>query len=183
MRWLDFAKAAGIAALVLIIDRFAVFVVVGAWATFIESGRPHSYYQTAVIPIALWSTRIFKTLLMFGTAWLPAKRNRQRDTILFSTTLVVFYVLFDLASMGFANFFTIRVALTMSLKLVAALAGGLIAFRLRPVVSAEPSPKANSVDVFQSVWYRLVLLLCVVTAAASWFVEDVEKSRECAREG
>jgi len=145
------------------------------------TGADHD--QTAVIPIALWSTRIFGTLLMFGAPWLSAKRNRQRDTILFSTTLAVFYVLFDLASMGFANFFTICVALTMSLKLVAALAGGLIAFRLRPVVSAEPSPKANSVDVFQSVWYRLVLLLCVVTAAASWFVEDVEESRECAREG
>jgi Glycosyl-4,4'-diaponeurosporenoate acyltransferase len=170
MRWLDFAKSAGIAALVLIIDRFAVFVVVGAWATFIESGHPRSYYQTAVIPIALWSTRIFGTALVFGSAWLSAKRNPERNTILFSTSLVVFYALFDRATVGFANFFTISVAVTISLNLVAALAGGLIGLRLRPVVSAESSPKANSMDVFRSVWYRLVLLFCVVTAAESWFV-------------
>jgi hypothetical protein len=81
MRWLDFAKAAGIAALVLIIDRFAVFVVVYAWATLIGSGHPRSYYQTAVIPISLWSTRIFGTALVFGTAWLLAKRNPERNTI------------------------------------------------------------------------------------------------------
>ncbi len=170
MRWLDFAKAAGMAALLLIIDRFAVFVVVYGWATFIESGHPRSYYQTAVIPIALWSSRIFGTALVFGTAWLFAKGNPERNTIFFGTSLVVFYALFDRAKAGFANFFTISVALTITLNLVAALAGGLIGIRMRPVVSAEPSPKANPMDVFQSFWYRLVLLFCAITTIESWFV-------------
>jgi hypothetical protein len=170
MRWLDVAKAAGVAALVLIIDRFAVFVVVYAWATFIESGHPLSYYHTAVIPIALWSTRVFGTALVFGAAWLLAKCNPERNTILFSTSVVLFYSLFDLAQMGFTNFFTIGVALTMSLRLVAALAGGLVALRLQPVVFAAAPPKANPPDVFQSVWYRLVLLLCAVSTTVSWLV-------------
>ncbi len=127
MSWLDFAKAAGIAALVLIVDVLAAVAVVYAWAAFVNPGHPHSYYAAAGIPIARWSTRIFGTGLVFGTAWLLAKRKPERNAILFGTSLVVFYALFDGASVGFAGFFTLGIALTMSLKLVAAVAGGLIA--------------------------------------------------------
>jgi hypothetical protein len=38
-------------------------------------------------------------------------------------------------------------------------------------VSAEPSPKANPIDaVFQSAWYRLVLLFCAAYVTVFWFV-------------
>jgi hypothetical protein len=37
-------------------------------------------------------------------------------------------------------------------------------------VSAEPSPKANRNGVFQSAWYRLVLLVFVPYLAVLWFV-------------
>lgn len=37
-------------------------------------------------------------------------------------------------------------------------------------MSAEPSQKASSVDVFQSTWYRLLLLFFAVYLAAFWFI-------------
>lgn len=37
-------------------------------------------------------------------------------------------------------------------------------------MSAEPSPKANSMDVFESVWYRLVLLFFAMFLTRLWFV-------------
>jgi hypothetical protein len=37
-------------------------------------------------------------------------------------------------------------------------------------VSAEPSPKANPIDVFQSAWYRVVLLFFVTYLTVFWFV-------------
>lgn len=37
-------------------------------------------------------------------------------------------------------------------------------------MSAEPSPKANTVDVFQSAWYRLLLLFFAMYLTVFWFV-------------
>ena len=37
-------------------------------------------------------------------------------------------------------------------------------------MSAGPSPKANPADVFQSIWYRLVLLFYAVYLTVFWFV-------------
>ena len=37
-------------------------------------------------------------------------------------------------------------------------------------MSGEPSPKANPMDVFQSVWYRLVLLFSAMYLTVLWFV-------------
>jgi hypothetical protein len=37
-------------------------------------------------------------------------------------------------------------------------------------VSTKPSPKANPLDVFQSVWYRLVLLFFAIYLIVFWFV-------------
>jgi hypothetical protein len=40
----------------------------------------------------------------------------------------------------------------------------------RSLVSTGPSPKANPADVFQSLWYRLVLLFGAVYLTVFWFV-------------
>jgi hypothetical protein len=37
-------------------------------------------------------------------------------------------------------------------------------------VSAEPSPKPNSIGAFQSVWYRLILLFFALELTVVWFV-------------
>jgi len=37
-------------------------------------------------------------------------------------------------------------------------------------MSAESTPKANPIDVFQSVWYRLILLFVAIELTVCWFV-------------
>jgi hypothetical protein len=37
-------------------------------------------------------------------------------------------------------------------------------------MNTEPSPKENTKDVFQSAWYRLILLLFAVQITVLWFV-------------
>lgn len=131
MSWLDFAKAAGLAALVLAIDVLVAIAVVFAWGMLVEPGHPRAYYETAGVPIARGSTRVVGTALVFAAAWLFSARKPERNPFLFSVALVVLYTLFDGASVAFAGFFTASVALTMSLKLLAALAGAFMALRTR----------------------------------------------------
>ena len=57
MKPIDFAKAAGIAALVLGIDVLFAIGVVFAWSILFEPGHPRAYYETQGIPIARWSRR------------------------------------------------------------------------------------------------------------------------------
>ena len=37
-------------------------------------------------------------------------------------------------------------------------------------MSAESSPKADPIDVYQSVWYRLILLFVAIDLAVCWFI-------------
>jgi hypothetical protein len=43
----DFARAAGVAVLVLVIDVLIAVGVVFAWSIFVAPGHPKAYYQTA----------------------------------------------------------------------------------------------------------------------------------------
>ena len=72
-----------------VIDVLIAVGVVFAWSIFVAPGHPKAYYQTAGIPIAQWSTRIAGTALIFGAAWLPAKRRPERNAYLFAVALVV----------------------------------------------------------------------------------------------
>jgi hypothetical protein len=131
MKPLDFAKAAGVALLVLAIDLLIAVGVVFVWGMSFEPGHPQSYYQTAGVPIARSSTRIAGTALIFGAAWLFARRRPQRNGLLFAAALVFFYALLDGASAGFVGFFSLSMALTLLLKLAAALSGAFLAHRTR----------------------------------------------------
>lgn len=131
MTWGDFAKAAGLAAVVLVIDVLVAIAVVFAWGVLVEPGHPRAYYETAGVPIARWSTRVVGTALIFAAAWLFSARNPERNPILFGVALVALYAFFDGASVEFVGFFTASFALTMSLKLLAALAGAFVALRTK----------------------------------------------------
>lgn len=132
----DFAKAAGAAVLVLVIDVLIAVAVVFAWSILIAPGHSKAYYQTAGIPIALWSTRIAGTALIFGTAWLSAKRRPERNAYLFAIALVVFYALLDGASVGFQGFFTLGFGLTILIKVIGSLAGAFAASRRTSTAAA-----------------------------------------------
>jgi hypothetical protein len=125
MKAVDYAKAAGIAALVLIVDVLLAYGVVFAWAIWINPGHPRAYYASAGIPVALWSTRIFGTALIFAVCWWSARRNPQRNAVLFAVIVVIWYSLLDGASVAFEGFFMVGTAVTMLLKLAAGIAGAL----------------------------------------------------------
>jgi hypothetical protein len=125
MKAVDYAKAAGLAALVLIVDVLLAYGVVFAWALWINPGHPRAYYASAGIPFALWSTRILGTALIFAVCWWSGRRNPQRNAVLFAVVLVVCYALLDGASVAFEGFFAVATAVTMLLKFAAGIAGAL----------------------------------------------------------
>ena len=131
MKPIDYAKAAGVAALVLILDVLIAFGVVYFYAVFFNPGHPRAYYATAGIPVARWSTRIVGTALLFGAAWLCGSRNPNRNAYWFALALTGFYALLDSASVGFVGMFTSSFALTIGLKVAGSLAGASVAVRSR----------------------------------------------------
>jgi hypothetical protein len=126
MRPTDFAKAVGLGAAILVIDVLLAFAVVYAWGIFVAPGHTTAYYEDAAVPIARWSARTIGTALMFAAAWLSARRRPDRNAYAYAVTLVFFYAFFDGASVAFAGFFTLGIALTMLIKLIGALAGAYV---------------------------------------------------------
>jgi hypothetical protein len=137
MNPMEFLRAAGLAFVVLIIDVVLAVAVVYLWGTYQHPGQSESFYATAGIPIARASTRILGTTLIFLTAWLAARRRPQRRAYGFALALVFFYALLDGASVAFEDFFNFSIALTMALKLIAALAGAALAVRQRTVPQGD----------------------------------------------
>jgi hypothetical protein len=133
MKPLDYAKALGLAVAVLAIDVAIAIGVVYLWSVLMEPGHPRAYYETAGIPIARLSTRIFGTALLFGAAWLFSRRAPRRNPYIFVAALLVFYALIDAASAGFVDVLTLSFGFTISLKLLGALAGAMLAVRDRSV--------------------------------------------------
>ncbi len=131
MKPVDSMKAAGIAAAVLILDVLLAVGVVYLWAIFINPGHPRAYYASAGVPIALLSTRILGSALIFAASWWAARGNPERNAVAFGVVLVVYYALMDGVSVGFQGFFTLGTAITLLLKLAAGIAGGLAAVKLR----------------------------------------------------
>ncbi|HTC50990.1 MAG TPA: hypothetical protein VK700_03565 [Steroidobacteraceae bacterium] len=127
MKPIDYAKAAGIATVVLILDILLAVAVVYAWSIFVVPGHSRTYYQTAGIPLALVSTRIAGTALVFGACWWSARRNPQRNALAFALAVVIGYGLLDGASAGFKGVLTLGFGITMLLKLVAGIAGARLA--------------------------------------------------------
>jgi hypothetical protein len=128
---MEFLRAAGLAFLVLIIDVLAAVGVVYVWGKWLHPGRPLSFYETAGVPIARLSTRIIGSALVFLAAWAAARRP-QRHAYGFALALVLFYGALDGASVAFERFFNFSTALSLCLKLIAALGGAALAMRQRP---------------------------------------------------
>jgi hypothetical protein len=129
MQPIDFAKAAGVAAVVLAINVLIAVLVVLGYSIFIEPGHPREYYDAAALRIAPWCSHIFGTALFFGAGYLFAKRCPQRNGLLFAATFTVLYAIIDGASIGFAGVLSVVHALSMLAKLLAALAGAYLATR------------------------------------------------------
>ncbi len=133
MRPVDFAKALGVAALVLLVDVAIAIGVVYVYAAFVDTGHPQDYY----IFVARWSTRIAGTTLMFVTAWICGRRRPARNAYLFALVLTAFYALLDGTSVLFHDIFTSSFALTIMLKLAGSQIGAWLAVRSRARIRSE----------------------------------------------
>jgi len=131
MRPVDFAKAAGLGAIIFIIDVLIAFAAMYAWGAIFEPGHTEAFYERAAVPMARWSTRTVGTAMMLIAAWYFGRRNPARNTYAFGALLVFFYAFADGAIVLFREFFTLGIAVSMLFKLIGALAGAHLARRSR----------------------------------------------------
>jgi hypothetical protein len=129
MKPIDFAKAAGIALAILVLNVLIAILVVLAYSIFIEPGHPREYYDEAALRIAPWCSHTAGTALFFAAGYYFAKRRPERNGLVFAAVVTVFYAIIDAASVAFAGVFEIEFALSMLAKLAAALAGAFLAAR------------------------------------------------------
>ena len=132
---IDFAKAAGVAIAVLVLNVLIAILVVLGYRIFIEPGRPSEFYDAAALRIAPWCSHIAGTALFFGAGYLFAKRRPQRNGFLFATTFTAIYAIIDAATVGFVGVFGVEFGLSMLAKLLAALAGAFLATQIKKNVS------------------------------------------------
>jgi len=131
MKPLDFAKAAGLGALILILDLVIATVVITVWSLLVDPGHPEAYYHALAPTLATWSSRIAGPLLFAGLMWFYARRRPERNALLFAVVVWAAYVVFDGAVVAYKDFFTLAIASVLGLKLAGALAGAVLAGRGR----------------------------------------------------
>lgn len=132
MTGLDFAKALGVALLLMALNVAASFGVMWVYGTFIEPGHPQAYYEAAAQRIAPWSSLYIGALLFLAAGWVFAKRRQTRNGVAFAVTFAGFYIAIDFAILiavaSLAAFAPI-VAASMVTKLLAAMGGAYLARR------------------------------------------------------
>jgi hypothetical protein len=129
MRPIDVAKAAGLGAVIFIIDVLIAFGAMYAWGMIFQPGHSEAFYEQAAVPMARWSTRTVGTAMILGVAWFCGRRNLKRNAYAFGALIVFFYAFFDGAIVLFAGFFTLGIAVTMLLKFIGAATGAYLARR------------------------------------------------------
>lgn len=129
MKPIDFAKAAGVAIAVLILNVFFAILVVLVYRFAIEPGRPSEFYDAAALRIAPWCSHIAGTFLFFGAGYLFTRRRPERNGFLFALAFTVLYAVIDAATVGFWGAVSAEFGLSMLAKLAAGQAGVLLATR------------------------------------------------------
>ena len=137
MKPIDFAKAAGVAIVVLVLNVLIAVLVIFAYSIFIEPGHPPEFYNAAALRIAPWCSHIFGTALFFAAGYLFARRRPERNGLLFAVAFTVLYAIIDGATVGFVGTLSVEHGLSTLAKLLAALAGAFLATPKR-TAPAEP---------------------------------------------
>jgi hypothetical protein len=131
MKPIDYAKAAGVGFLLLVLNVLLSIPVILFYAWFIDPGHPREYYDKAALRIAPWCSHIIGTALFFVAGYWFARRRPQRSGLLFATVFTVLYAIIDSATVGFQGILSHTFGLSMLAKLVAALAGAYLATHKR----------------------------------------------------
>jgi hypothetical protein len=134
MSALDYAKALGVAVLLMALNVGAAFAVMAVYGDVLEPGRDPAFYQEAAQRIAPWSSVVVGVVLFFGAGWLFVRRRPQRSALGFALTFALIYVALDLAILLAADAAGARsmaglIAASMLSKLAAALGGAALARR------------------------------------------------------
>ena len=95
MKPIDFAKAAGVAVALLVLNVLIATLVILFYSLVIEPGHPSEFYNAAALRIAPWCSHIFGTALFFGAGWLCARRRPDRNGFLFAAAFTVLYGIID----------------------------------------------------------------------------------------
>jgi hypothetical protein len=130
MTGLDFAKALGVALLLMVLNVAAAFGVVAIYSIFILPGRDEAFYQAAAQTIAPWSSVFVGIVLFFAAGWFFAKRRPARNGILFALSFALIYIALDvaiIAAVGGLTQLGLIVALSFASKLAAATGGARLA--------------------------------------------------------
>ena len=127
----DYAKAAGVAIVLLVLNVLIAILVVFGYSILIEPGHPREFYDAAALRIVPWCSHTVGTALFFGAGYLFARRRPGRNGLLFATAFTVLYAVVDAAAVGFVGVVEVRFALSMLAKLLAALLGAFLATRAR----------------------------------------------------
>jgi hypothetical protein len=132
MTAIDYAKAFGVALLLMVLNVAVSFVVMAVYGYLIDPGHEPSYYESAAQRIAPWSSVFAGALLFFVAAWLFGLRKPARPALAFALLFTTIYTLIDLsiiaavgalASMGYI------VAISIAAKFAAAFLGASMARR------------------------------------------------------
>ncbi|WP_395644667.1 hypothetical protein [Terricaulis sp.] len=130
MKVSDFAKAAGVALLLMVLNVAAAFAAVFVYSVIVAPGHDEAFYQAAAQRIAPWSSIFAGMPLFFAAGWLFAKRRPARNRYAFAASFSGFYAVADvsiLASEGALLALGGFVAASMITKFAAALVGARIA--------------------------------------------------------
>jgi peptidoglycan/LPS O-acetylase OafA/YrhL len=132
---LDYLKAVGVGLAALALNLALTTAAIFAYAMLIEPGRPADHYTAMAPKIAAWTAPIGGALLMFAAAYGLARRRPQRPAVAFGLAVFVAYAFIDAASGlpmgGLKALMTPVFAISMTLALLGALAGGALAARRR----------------------------------------------------
>ena len=117
---------------VMIANVAASFFMVWVYATFIDPGHPHAYYQAFAETAAPIGSVVAGIPLMLLAGYLLGRGRPKRSALLVAGAAALIYVLVDLTILigaGASGSIWVWAALSHATKLAAALAGAALATR------------------------------------------------------
>ncbi len=126
----DFAKAVGVALVIMMANVAISYGVVAVYAYFIEPGHDGAFYEASAQRIAPWSSVVAGGFLFFGALYWLTRRTPDRHAIGFALAVASSYAAFDLAILAGAGALPSLggiVALSLLTKFAAGIAGAAVA--------------------------------------------------------